>query len=109
MSKLSDAEEVLSFQMRANNIEHQREYPFAKPAGRRFRSDFRVGKLLIEVEGGVWTGGRHNRPAGFSRDMEKYNLATELGFSVLRYTPEQVNSGEAIQQVKRVLAGKAAA
>lgn len=61
------------------------EYQFCK--GRKWRFDFAyVGlKLAIEIEGGVWSNGRHRRPTGFIKDMEKYNEAALRGWKVLRY------------------------
>ena len=58
---------------------------------RRWRADFAVPeeKILIEIEGGLWKYGRHNRTTGYTKDMEKYNSAQILGFKVLRYTPGQ--------------------
>lgn len=66
------------------------EFRFAPP--RRFRFDFAWPdrKLALEVEGGVWTRGRHTRPAGFLRDVEKYNLAASLGWRVFRTTPQRI-------------------
>ena len=43
-----------------------------------------TGKWLIELEGGVWTGGRHTRGKGFIEDCVKYNTATLLGYRVIR-------------------------
>jgi len=40
--------------------------------------------IAVEIEGGVWTGGRHTRGAGFRQDMEKYNEATAMGWRVFR-------------------------
>lgn len=53
---------------------------FAKP--RRFRADFAWPdrKLIVEVEGGTFTRGRHVRPLGFEHDCTKYNLAALQGF-----------------------------
>lgn len=47
-------------------------------------------KIAIEIEGGAFTGGRHTRGKGFIADMEKYNNATLLGWSLLRFTPSQM-------------------
>ncbi len=65
---------------------------------RRWRFDFCFVKarLALEIEGGVWTNGRHTRGSGFVRDMEKYNAAAILGYRLLRVTPEQMQNGQAI-------------
>lgn len=63
-------------------------------------------KILIEVEGGVWSGGRHTRGKGYIGDMEKYNSASMMGFTVLRFCTEQVMSGIAIQQIEILMKGK---
>lgn len=48
-------------------------------------------KVLVEFEGGVWTGGRHTRGQGFIDDCEKYNAATAAGWRVFRFaTNEQI-------------------
>ena len=64
------------------------EYMFAKELKRKFRFDYCYikNKLAIEIEGGVWINGRHNRPSGFIKDMEKYNMACLLGYRILRFT-----------------------
>jgi very-short-patch-repair endonuclease len=61
---------------------------------RKWRSDFSIPskRLLIEVEGGIFSGGRHTRGAGFMGDMEKYNAAAILGYRVLRYSPQQLKA-----------------
>lgn len=103
---MSAAEEELARHLRAMRLpEPVREYRFAPP--RRWRADFAYPekKLLIEVEGGVWVNGRHNRPLGFIKDAEKYNEAACLGYRVLRVTPDMIRSGEAVRCIERVLDG----
>lgn len=81
----------------------EREYRFH--GQRRWRFDFAWPDqmLAVEIEGGIWTNGRHTRGSGYEADAEKYNAAAELGWTVLRFTPRFVRSGEALAQVKRVL------
>lgn len=55
-------------------------------------------RLAVEIEGGVYTNGRHTRGHGFVKDMEKYNALTELGWRLLRYEPAKVD----FDQVARV-------
>lgn len=74
-------------------IKLEREYSFAKDIGRRFRADFAhlEMRVLIEIEGGIWTQGRHTNPVGYSKDCDKYNLATLYGWKVIRLTQNQLN------------------
>ena len=73
-------------------IECRKEYRF-HPV-RRWRFDYALPAQLIavEVEGGVWTRGRHVSPRGFLSDMEKYNTATAMGWKVFRVTPSTLLS-----------------
>lgn len=63
------------------------EYRFAPP--RRFRADFAfiTEKVMIEVDGGVWTRGRHTRGAGYVKDAEKKNIAASMGWLVFTAFP----------------------
>jgi very-short-patch-repair endonuclease len=101
---MSQPEETFAYQVRLMNLpEPKREYRFY-PA-RRWKSDFAwlYCKLLVEIEGGVWTQGRHTRGKGYQSDIEKYNTAQLEGWTVLRFTPSMVDDGSAINQVKRFL------
>lgn len=53
---------------------------------RRWRSDFAhlPSRTLIEIEGGIWIRGRHNRAQGFLADLDKYLEATLSGWQVIR-------------------------
>ncbi|WP_347473246.1 DUF559 domain-containing protein (plasmid) [Acinetobacter thermotolerans] len=99
----SEGEQTLSLQLKALKIEFEREFQFFPK--RKWRADFHlVGKkILIEVEGGIWSGGRHTRAKGYLGDMEKYNAATMMGYQVIRFSTEQVKSGLAIQQIEKMV------
>ena len=104
---MSDLEELLFSQIQLVGLPTpEREYRFAPP--RRYRADFAYPDklLLIEVEGGVWTQGRHSRGAGFTEDCSKYNLAATMGFRVLRFTGDMIKSGMAIRTIEEVLKGE---
>lgn len=57
---------------------------------RMWRFDYAIPalKIAVEVDGAVWTGGRHNRAAGYIADMEKLNTAASMGWLVLRFTTD---------------------
>ena len=83
-----------------------REYRFHPE--RRWRFDYAIPehKIALEVEGGVWTGGRHIRPKGFLNDIEKYNQATLLGWRLLRTIPERLLSSETLDMIETVMSIK---
>lgn len=60
------------------------EYRFSNERMWRFDFAYPESKLAIEIEGGIWSGGRHTNPKGFEDDCEKYNTAALLGWYVLR-------------------------
>lgn len=80
------------------------EHRFAPPRRWRFDYAWIPQKVALEVDGGVWTNGRHTRGAGFLRDVEKLNEAALLGWRVLRCTPDEAASGKVLDLLKRALA-----
>ena len=104
----SKGEQALAAQLLAAGVGFEREQLLIP--GRRFRFDFVItgSDLVIEVEGGTWSGGRHTSGVGFRSDCFKYNKALELGYRVLRYTTDMVTKGEAIAQVMDILGAESA-
>lgn len=66
-----------------------KEYRFHEVRKWRFDYAFPDVKVAIEVDGAVWTQGRHTRGAGYLGDMEKLNTAVSMGWLVLRITPDE--------------------
>lgn len=101
---MSEAEELLAFHIRAAKLwQPVREYKF--DSVRKWRFDFAWPNLLlaVEVEGGIWTNGRHTRGKGFLDDCKKYNHAVLNGWRVLRFPVELIKSGEALQIIETAL------
>lgn len=96
---VSVGEEALAAQLHAAGVPFEREQELIP--GRKFRFDFLLSDtdLIVEVEGGTWVGSRHTTGAGFAKDCEKYNLALEHGYRVLRYTTKMVTDGSAVAQI----------
>ncbi|HRR40086.1 MAG TPA: hypothetical protein P5244_02520 [Syntrophales bacterium] len=71
------------------------EYRFRND--RRWRVDYcwPTAKLAVEIEGGAFLYGRHNRPTSYIKDIEKYNALSLDGYHLLRFTPQQLITGEA--------------
>jgi very-short-patch-repair endonuclease len=72
---------------------------------RKHRMDFAwpAHKLALEVEGGVWSGGKHGRGSGIVKDMEKSSLAAAQGWRIIRVTPSELCSEGTIQYIKDAL------
>ena len=100
---VSEGEAVLSQHLRTLKIEFEQEFKFHPT--RKWRADFHLKgrKILVEVEGGIWSNGRHTRGKGYLGDLEKYNEATMMGYQVIRFSTEQVKSGKAIEQILKLI------
>lgn len=74
---------------------------------RKWRFDYALPahKIALEVEGGVWTGGRHTSSVGFLNDMEKYNTATLMGWRVFRTTPDSLLRKTTFDLLKNAILG----
>jgi hypothetical protein len=95
---------LLTMQLKALGLPAaEREYRVVPD--RRWRFDFAwpAQRVALEIEGGVWIRGRHTRPSGYLKDVEKYNRAALEGWRVLRATPQDVRSGAAVQLLEKAL------
>ncbi len=79
------------------------EYRFSPSRKWRFDFAWPKAKVAMEIEGSIWTQGRHTRGAGFTQDMEKYNMAAKLGWYVFRFRPQEFKNGTAHLFMKDVL------
>jgi very-short-patch-repair endonuclease len=79
------------------------EFRFHPSRKWRFDFAFPAQSLAVEVDGGAFIAGRHTRGAGFVKDIEKMNTAVLMGWRVLRFTPQQVQSGEALTVLTEAL------
>jgi very-short-patch-repair endonuclease len=110
----SELENLLAFHMEAIGIPFTREIGFDSvavgeiAAKRRWRWDFcqPESKLLIEVDGGTYSGGRHVQGAGYEADCEKQAFALVNGWRVLRVTGKQVRSGLALKWIELIWEGR---
>ena len=101
-SSLEREFETRMIQLGGDLPQWEREYKFHPR--RRWRFDFAWPEHLVavEIEGGIFNYGRHNRPLGYQNDCEKYNAATVRGWRVLRFTEGMLRDvpGMCIQAVR---------
>lgn len=82
------------------------EYQFHDKRLWRFDYAWPSYKIAVEVEGGIWTQGRHTRGKGVLGDMQKYNAAAVLGWRLLRCTPDQLDGLGMQEALRKVLREK---
>lgn len=105
MSGALSLEDKLALDLRACGVPPAlREHRFAAP--RRWRFDFawRESMLAVEVQGGLWIYGRHQRPEALLAEHEKLAAAAALGWRVMFVSAETIGSGAAVRWIERALA-----
>jgi hypothetical protein len=68
-----------------------REHRFHPTRKWKFDFAFVNAKVAIEIDGGAWINGRHNRGSGFTKDLEKKNTAQSMGWLVLNFVPKHID------------------
>jgi very-short-patch-repair endonuclease len=83
------------------------EYAFAwETLRRKWRIDraWPHERIALEIEGGIHMRGRHIRPEGFLRDMEKYNRLALWGWCLIRVTYDMIADGSALRLLEEAFA-----
>jgi very-short-patch-repair endonuclease len=98
--KFSEAHLLLEAHLTELGKPFLREYAFCD--GRRWRFDYLLefkpsdeNVIAIEIEGAIFTQGRHTRGAGYLKDLDKYRTAAALGYKVFRFSTQEVLNGTA--------------
>ncbi len=103
----TDLEAEMAFNLKAAGLGgFVTECPFKGITGtRRYRFDlcYEAEKVAVEVQGGVFSGGRHVTGKGFSDERSKSAQAQILGWAYIEVTPAMIRSGEAVDLVRRAL------
>ena len=84
----------------------QFEYRFHPFRKWRFDVAWPDRQIAVEIDGGYFVGGRHSRGTGQIADNEKINVAQSLGWTVYRFTPQQLKSGYFFRAMVEVMGGR---
>jgi len=103
----SEPEQLLLKQMRLAGLPTPDvQVKFCLERGWTFDLAFWWCMLAVEVDGGIWSGGRHILPQHYEAHCDKMNRAALDGWAVLHFTPSQVESGAAVDLIGRALNGR---
>lgn len=94
----SKAEATLALHLKLYGIAAVEQHRFCPE--RRYRFDFCWPDLMLAVE---VEGGAHGIRKQYQHDVERHNVAMLLGWRVLRFTPEDVEHGKAIDLIRAML------
>ncbi|MGM1003038.1 hypothetical protein [Acinetobacter haemolyticus] len=77
------------------------EIKFQPISTKHWRFDFHIVKLrlLIEIEGGPWSGGRGGKLANKAWSLDRYDRVEDPGFKIERLHPDSILSGYAIDWI----------
>ena len=72
---------------------------------RKWRFDFAFpeSKIALEVQGGLFSGGRHSRGPALLKEHEKLNAAACAGWRVLYVIPQNLCMTETIEMLKNAI------
>ena len=98
-----EAEETLFQELEEHSIGYERKFQF-EPT-KHWRFDFHIVKLrlLIEIAGGPWSGGRGGKLAMKAWSLDRYDIAEEMGYTFVRFEPDHIESGYVIQWIQAQL------
>ena len=117
MAKLSAGNKALILELeqwlkkQAQTVETERTFSQFMETKRRFRADYlildsRIANykgIILEVNGGHWTFGRHNRGKGYENDLIKSNMAQVNGYIYLQYTYGQLKERLYIADITKII------
>jgi hypothetical protein len=79
------------------------EHKFALPRKWRFDFAWPAHKVALEVQGGIWNGGRHSRGASLLKEWEKLNQAAIQGWRILYCQPKDLCTTAMIETLEAAL------
>jgi hypothetical protein len=108
-TEATDAQILLEIHLHELGFSFQPEFKFHPD--RAWRFDYMITcpspdgispNFALEIEGGIFTQGRHLRAGGYLKDMEKYREAAMLGWKVFRFSPQEILNGTCHQFLQRI-------
>ncbi|MCU4495307.1 hypothetical protein KTI55_01795 [Acinetobacter ursingii] len=108
-----ETEEDFEKSLNILGIKYEKKFQFISTKHWRFDFHLIEHRILVEISGGPWSGGRGGKLATKAWSMERYDRAYELGYTVVRIEsankykiddsgPLQIESNFAVSWLKRL-------
>ena len=82
--KYLEAEEDFEHALNVLGIKYEKKFQFKSTKHWRFDFHLIEHRILVEISGGPWSGGRKGKLANKAWSMDRYDHANEMGFTVVR-------------------------
>lgn len=79
-----EAEEEIENTLKILEIKYEKKFQFKSTKHWRFDFHLIEHKILIEIAGGPWSGGRGGKLSNKAWSMDRYDVAEEMGYIVVR-------------------------
>ena len=111
--KYLEAEEKFEQSLIVLEIKYEKKFQFKSTKHWRFDFHLIEHRILVEISGGPWSGGRGGKLANKAWSLDRYDDAAEMGFTVVRlesaprykideFGPLQIESNFASQWLKNL-------
>ena len=82
--KYSEAFEDIEQSLIVFNIKYEKLFQFESTKHWRFDFHLIEHRILVEISGGPWSGGRKGKLKDKAWSMERYDVAADMGYTVIR-------------------------
>lgn len=79
-----EAEEDFEHALCVLGIKHEKKFQFRSTKHWRFDFHLIEHRILVEISGGPWSGGRKGKLATKAWSVDRYDHAAEMGYTVVR-------------------------
>lgn len=111
--KYLEAEEDFEQSLIVLEIKYEKKFQFKSTKHWRFDFNLIEHRILVEISGGPWSGGRRGKLANKAWSLDRYDDAAEMGFTVVRlesasrykideFSPLQIEAQFASQWLKNL-------
>ena len=79
-----EAEENFEHSLNVLEIKYEKKFQFKTTKHWRFDFHLIEHRILVEISGGPWSGGRSGKLANKGWSMDRYDVAIDMGYTVVR-------------------------